>query len=101
MRMPMRPLALGPLLLLAACGPRLSAEAIAGHTVMVTNDENREVTIQRIVANGDDARPECVDAPEQTLGAGRTYTVTFFTCDTVTTVRVETDVGTARLTISE
>jgi hypothetical protein len=97
----MRPLLLTPLLLLAACGPRLSAEAIAGRTVMITNDEARDVTIQRIVANGDDSKAECVDAPGQTLGPGRTYTTTFFTCDTVATVSVETDAGTRRLTLSE
>lgn len=97
----MRAASLAPLLLLAACGPRISAEAVAGHTVMVTNDEDHEVTIRRIVANGDDTKAGCVDSPGLALSAGRTYTVTLFSCDAVKTVRVETDAGAARLTIPD
>jgi hypothetical protein len=86
-------------LAIAACGPKLSAEAIAGHTVMITNDEDHAVTVQRIVANDDEGKAECVEAPAAALGPGRTYTTTFFYCDAVTKVRVETDAGTARLTV--
>ena len=82
-------------LLLAGCGgPRLSAETIAGRTVMITNGGDRQLTIQRIVANGEEGRAECTDTPGATLGPGRSYTVTFFYCDEVNRLRVETDAGT-------
>lgn len=79
--------------LLSACGPRLKGEAIAGRTVMITNDEQETVTINRIVANDSDGRAECVDTPAAALGPGRTYTVTFFYCEEVREVDVETDRG--------
>lgn len=79
--------------LLAACGPRLKGEAIAGRTVMITNQEEGPVTINRIVANDSEGRSECVDSPGATLGPGRTYTTTFFYCDEVREVDVETDQG--------
>lgn len=83
--------------LVAACGPRLKGEAIAGRTVMITNDEQQTLTINRIVANDSDGRAECVDTPGATLGPGRTYTVTFFYCDEVREVDVETDRGTTEI----
>ena len=84
-------------LLLAACGPRLTAEAIAGRTLMITNGEERSITIEKVVANGSDGRAECVDIPAAALGPGRTYTTTFFYCDEVKRISVETDVGTTSL----
>ena len=84
-------------LFLSACGPRLTAEAIAGRTIMITNGEDRTVTIQKVVANGSEERAECVDAPGAALGPGRTYTTTFFYCDEVKRISVETDAGTASL----
>lgn len=83
--------------LLAACGPSLKGETIAGRTVMITNDEDQVLTINRIVANDSDGRAECVDTPGAQLGPGRTYTVTFFYCEEVRHVDVETDQGTRRL----
>ncbi len=83
--------------LLAACGPSLTGETIAGRTVMITNDEDQVLTIDRIVANDSDGRAECVDMPGAQLGPGRTYTVTFFYCDEVRRVDVETDQGRRRL----
>ena len=84
-------------LFLAACGPRLKGEAIAGRTVMITNDEPQTLTISRIVANDSDGRSECVDTPGATLGPGRSYTITFFYCDEVREVDVETDQGTREI----
>ena len=86
-------------LLLAACGPRLTAEAIAGRTIMITNGEDRTVTIEKVVANGSDGRAECVDTPTAALGPGRTYTTTFFYCDEVKRISVETDAGTTSLNL--
>lgn len=80
--------------LLAACGPRLEGELIAGRTVTVTNREEGPVTIARIVANDADGRAECVEEPATTLPPGRTYTTTFFLCEEVREVAVETDRGT-------
>ena len=80
--------------LLAACGPKLDSELIAGRTVTVTNGEDGPVTLIRIVANDADGRQECVNEPATTLRPGRTYTTTFFLCDEVTKVDIETDRGT-------
>ena len=79
--------------LIAACGPKLKGEAIAGRTVMITNDEEQTLTIDRIVANDSGERAECVDTPGAVLGPGRSYTITFFYCDEVREVDVETSHG--------
>jgi len=79
--------------LLAACGPKIEAELIAGRTVMITNGEPEPVGITRIVANDSDGRSECVDEPGTVLPPGRTYTTTFFLCDEVREVAIETDRG--------
>lgn len=91
-------LALSPLMLLAGCGPALKAEAIAGRTILITNDSDETLTIRRIVANDSEGRAECVDRPGATLSPGRSYTTTFFYCDAVREVDVETDRGTRRIT---
>ena len=78
---------------LAGCGPSLDAERIAGRTVMVTNDGESMLTVNRIVANGQEGRAECVDEPGVSLGPGRSYTTTFFLCDEVGRVDIETDGG--------
>ena len=83
--------------LLAACGPRLEGERIAGRTVTVTNREEQPVALTRIVANDADGRAECVEEPATTLVPGRTYTTTFFLCDEVREVDVETDRGTREI----
>lgn len=80
-------------LVLTACGPRLEGEAIAGRTVMITNGEDEALTVIRIVANDQDGRAECMEAPGAVLGPGRSYTTTFFLCDEVKEVDVETDRG--------
>ncbi len=64
---------------------------------MITNDSDADVTIQRIVANDSEGRAECVDTPGTTIGPGRTYTTTFFYCDEVREVDVETDRGTREI----
>ena len=86
-------LAFSTSILLAGCGPSLKAEAIAGRTILITNESDDTVTIQRIVANDSDGRAECVDQPGATLSPGRSYTTTFFYCDEVREVDVETDRG--------
>lgn len=83
--------------LLAACGPKLEGELIAGRTVTVTNREDAPVTLTKIIANDAGGRQECVNEPTTTLGPGRTYTTTFFLCDEVKTVDVETDQGTRQI----
>jgi hypothetical protein len=85
------------LFLASSCGPRLKGEAIAGRTVMITNDEQEPLVIRRIVANDSDGRAECVEEPAAELGPGRSHTVTFFYCDEVREVDVETDQGTREL----
>ncbi len=85
------------LLLVAGCGPSLSAEAIAGRTITITNDDDETLTVNRIVANGGDGRAECVDQPAATLGPGRSYTTTFFYCDEVRRIEVETERGVRRI----
>lgn len=84
-------------LLLAGCGPALKAEAIAGRTILVTNESDATLTVRRIVANDSEGRAECVDRPGATLSPGRSYTTTFFYCDEVRAVAVETDRGTRRI----
>jgi len=79
--------------LLAACGPKLEAELIAGRTVMITNGEEEPVGITRIVANDADGRSECVDEPGTVLPPGRTYTTTFFLCEEVRQIDIATDQG--------
>lgn len=83
--------------LLAACGPKLEGELIAGRTVTVTNREDAPVTLTKIIANDAGGRQECVNEPATTLGPGRTYTTTFFLCDEVKAVDVETDQGTRQI----
>lgn len=93
-----KPVALLPLLaLLAGCGPALKAEAIAGRTIMITNDSDATLTIRRIVANDGAGRAECTDAPNAPIGPGRSYTTTFFYCEEVREVEVETDRGSRTL----
>lgn len=81
----------------AACGPNIEAETIANRVVMLTNAEDEPITIQKIVANDRPGRSECVDTPGAQLGPGRTYTKTFFYCDELTEVDVETDHGTVTI----
>ena len=83
--------------LVAGCGPNIEAETIANRVVMLTNAEDEPLTIHKIVANDRPGRSECVDTPGAQLGPGRTYTKTFFYCDDVTEVDVETDRGTVTL----
>lgn len=83
--------------LLAACGPKLEGELIAGRTVTVTNREDAPVTLTKITANDAGGRQECVNEPATTLGPGRTYTTTFFLCDEVKEVDIETDHGTREI----
>lgn len=83
--------------LLAGCGPQLEGELIAGRTVTVTNREEAPVTLTKIVANDAGGRQECVNEPATTLAPGRTYTTTFFLCDEVEEVDVETDRGTREI----
>lgn len=82
---------------LAGCGPKLEGELIAGRTVTVTNREEGPVTLTKITANDAGGRQECVNEPATTLGPGRTYTTTFFLCDEVKEVDVETDRGTREI----
>gem|GEM_PF-6297656 len=78
---------------LAGCGPRLDGELIAGRTVMVTNAGGGTLRIDRIIANDETGRSECVDLPKVELAPGRSYTTTFFYCEEVREVDVETDAG--------
>jgi hypothetical protein len=96
----MRSIAPALALLLVGCGPSLKAEAIAGRTILITNDSDETLTIQRIVANKSGGRTECVDQPGATLSPGRSYTTTFFYCDEVREVDVETDRGTRAIDLS-
>ncbi len=80
-------------LVLGACGPRLSGELIAGRTVMVTNGGDTPLKVIRIIANDQTGRAECVDQPNVELGPGRSHTTTFFYCEEVREVDVETDSG--------
>ena len=82
---------------LAGCGPKLDSELIAGRTVTVTNGEDGPVTLIKIVANDAGGRQECVNEPATTLGPGRTYTTTFFLCNEVKEVDIETDRGTREI----
>lgn len=84
-------------LALTGCGPALRAEAIAGRTIMITNDTDETLTIRRIVANDSAGRSECVDQPGATLSPQRSYTTTFFYCDEVRAIEVETDQGNRRI----
>ncbi len=81
------------LLALAACGPRLEGELVAGRTVLVTNKGESPLRVERIIANDQTGRAECVDQPAVQLGPGRSYTTTFFYCEEVREVDVETDAG--------
>jgi hypothetical protein len=78
---------------LAGCGPRVAGELIAGRTVMVTNDGDSPLRIARIIANDETDRSECVDQPDVALAPGRSYTTTFFYCEEVREIDVETDGG--------
>lgn len=78
---------------LTGCGPRLAGELIAGRTVMITNSGSSPLRVERIIANDHTKRSECVDLPEVVLGPGRSYTTTFFYCDEVREVDIETDRG--------
>jgi hypothetical protein len=92
-----RRLILLPLLLLAGCGPKLDGELIAGRTVMITNREDERLSVTRIVANDAENRTECVVEPGTALAPGRSYTTTFFLCDEVREIDVETDQGTREI----
>jgi hypothetical protein len=78
---------------LSGCGPRLDGELIAGRTVMVTNAGKGPLKVERIIANDHVGRSECVDLPNVELPPGRSYTTTFFYCEEVREVDVETDQG--------
>lgn len=91
------PLLLVSTALVAGCGPKLEGELIAGRTVMITNGGEEPVGITRIVANKAGGRAECVDEPGTVLPPGRSYTTTFFLCEEVRGVDVETDKGSRAL----
>jgi hypothetical protein len=78
---------------LAGCGPRLTGELIAGRTVMITNGGDTALKVERIIANDHTNRSECVEKPGVELPPGRSYTTTFFYCEEVREVDVETDKG--------
>ena len=94
-------LLLPPLLLLAACQSQLEVEAIAGRTIMITNRSDGDIRIERVIANDQDGRAECVQSPTALLGPGRSHTLTFFDCGIVTELDVETDQGTIELDVEE
>ncbi len=79
--------------LLTACGPRLEGEIIAGRTVIVTNGGEEPLGIIRIIANDANGRSECTDEPGTVLPPGRSYTTTFFLCEEVRELDIETDQG--------
>jgi hypothetical protein len=81
------------LLSLAGCGPQLQGELVAGRTVLITNAGDDPIRIERIIANDQTGRSECVDTPAVELAPGRSYTTTFFYCEEVREVDVETDAG--------
>jgi hypothetical protein len=81
------------LLALTACGPQLKGELVAGRTVMVTNKGDTPLNVKRIIANDQTGRAECVDQPAVQLAPGRSYTTTFFYCEEVREIDVETDAG--------
>jgi hypothetical protein len=81
------------LVALTACGPRIGGELIAGRTVMVTNQGEDPIRIERIIANDQTGRAECEDRPAVALAPGRSYTTTFFHCEEVREIDVETDAG--------
>jgi hypothetical protein len=87
------PLLLLPTFALAACGPQLQGELVAGRTVMITNAGETPLKVERIIANDQTGRAECVDQPAVQLGPGRSYTTTFFYCEEVREVDIETDAG--------
>ena len=78
---------------LSGCGPRLTGELIAGRTVMITNGGDTVLKVERIIANDHTNRTECVEKPGVELLPGRSYTTTFFYCEEVREVDVETDQG--------
>jgi hypothetical protein len=78
---------------LSGCGPRLDGELIAGRTVMVTNAGKEPLKVERIIANDHVGRSECVDLPNVQLAPGRSYTTTFFHCEEVREIDIETDAG--------
>jgi hypothetical protein len=79
--------------LVAGCGPRIDGELIAGRTVMITNREDAPLSVTRLVANNQGGRAECVDDAATVLAPGRSYSTTFFLCEEVREVEVETDQG--------
>ena len=81
------------LLLLAGCGPQLKGDLVAGRTVMITNAGDDPLRVERIIANDQTGRSECVDTPATQLPPGRSYTTTFFYCEEVREIDVETDAG--------
>jgi len=84
-------------MILTACGPRLKGEIIAGRTVIITNGGDEPVGITRIVANDAAGRAECVDEPGTILPPGRSYTTTFFLCEEVRELDIDTDQGAREL----
>jgi len=81
------------LLGLTACGPRLEGELVAGRTVLITNSGENPLRVERIIANDQTGRAECEDKPAVALAPGRSYTTTFFYCEEVREIDVETDAG--------
>ncbi|MFA5970636.1 MAG: hypothetical protein WC816_15505 [Sphingomonas sp.] len=86
-----------PLSLLAGCGPKLEALAILKRVVAITNKDTRNLTLTRVTANGLDSDPHCNAYPGTTLAPGESYQTAFFLCSDVSSLRVETDAGTAYL----
>src|SRR5688500_4206956 len=86
--------------LVACWGRSVEAETSANGVVMRTNAEDEPLTIHKTVGNGRPGRSECVDTPGAQLGPGRTYTKTFFYCDDVQEVDVETDRGSVTIDLN-
>jgi hypothetical protein len=60
---------------------------------MITNGGQSPIKIERIIANDQTDRAECVEQSDVQLAPGRSHTTTFFYCDEVREVDVETDQG--------
>lgn len=87
--------------LLAGCKPNLQALGIAGRTITINNLSNGDVLVNRVIANGQDGREECVQIVGETLRPGQSRTVTFFNCGRVDRVTVDSDQGAIDLQVED
>ncbi|WBQ08942.1 hypothetical protein L2D01_08510 [Hyphomonadaceae bacterium ML37] len=71
---------------------------VLGGGILITNTDDTAFTVERVVANGSPENGNCNNYDRVTLAPGRSHTVVFLLCGTVSRLEVRTNRGTGSFT---